>query len=150
MVKSPIYMKGYLNRPEENAKFFAEDGYVHTGDLASYNERGLLHYEGRLKELIKFKNCHLYPLEIETIICQHPAVMEAGVFGKPEPTVQELVTAAVVKKPNSNLTEQDIIELVAKNVDDAKQLRGGVVFVEKLPKNATGKILRRKLMELYT
>ena len=76
MVKCPVLMTGYLKRPEENARFFADDGYVHTGDLASYNERGLLHYEGRLKELIKFKNCHLYPLEIENIICQHPDVIE--------------------------------------------------------------------------
>ena len=59
------------------------------------------------------------------------------------------MTAAVVKKPNSSLTERELIELVAKQADDAKTLRGGVIFVDKLPKNATGKILRRKLIELY-
>ena len=148
MVKTDVVMKGYLNRPEENAKFFAEDGFIHTGDLAHYDDNGCLYFEGRLKELIKYKNCHLYPLEIEKIICSHPDVLSAGVFGKPDPTVQEYVTAAVVKVPGSTVTEQEIIDLVAENVDDAKQLRGGVVFVDTLPTNPVGKIQRKKLIEL--
>ena len=118
-----------------------------TGDLASYQENGCLVYEGRSKELIKYKNYHLYPLEIETIICKHPNVVEAGVFGQPEPTVQELVTAFVVK--NGNVTEKEIIDLVASEVDDAKQLRGGVIFVDNLPKNSVGKIQRRILLEIF-
>ena len=142
-------MKGYLNRPEENAKFFAENNWYRTGDLARYDYKGNLYYEGRQKELIKYKNCHLYPLEIENVICEHPEILEAGVFGKPDDTVQELVTAAVVKIPGSKLTENEIIDLVAKQVDDAKKLRGGVIFVENLPKSVTGKTQRRKLLELY-
>ena len=88
----------------------------------------------------------MYPLEIETVICKHPNVLEAAVFGRPEPTVQELVTAAVVK--TGNVSEQDIIDLVASEVDDAKKLRGGVIFVDNLPKNPVGKIQRRKLLDL--
>ena len=80
---------------------------TYTGDLASYQENGCLVYEGRSKELIKYKNYHLYPLEIETIICKHPNVVEAGVFGRPEPTVQELVAAFVVK--HGNVSEYQII-----------------------------------------
>jgi 4-coumarate--CoA ligase len=139
-----------LNRPEENAKFFGKDGFVHTGDLARYDENGILFFEGRHKDLIKYKNCHLYPLEIENIITAHPDVADAGVFGQPDPTVQELVTAAVVKVSGSNVNEEDIIDLVAKNVDDAKRLRGGVIFVDKLPKNPQGKILRRQLLHFCT
>ena len=74
--------------------------------------------------------------------------IEAAVFGKPNPLVREYVTAAVMKVPGSALTEQDIIDLVAENVEDPKQLRGGVYFVEKLPKNPQGKIQRNKLLEL--
>lgn len=140
--------KGYLNRPEENKKFFADDGYVHTGDLGHYDSNGLLYFEGRLKELIKYKNCHMYPMEIENVINSHPGVAESAVFGKPDPTVQELVTAAVVKVEGAKVTEDDIANLVSMNVDDAKKLRGGVIFVDKLPKNPQGKILRRKLLEL--
>ena len=141
-------MKGYLNRPEENAKFFAEDGFVRTGDLGHYDSEGILYFDGRQKELIKYKNCHLYPKEVEDIIASHPDVLEAGVFGKPAPTVQELVTAAVVKAPGSNVTEAEIVAFVDNQIDDAKKLRGGLVFVDKLPKNAMGKIQRRKLMDL--
>ena len=115
--------------------------------MASYQENGCLVYEGRSKELIKYKNYHLYPLEIENVICKHPNVVEAGVFGQPEPTVQELVTAFVVK--NGVVSEKEIIDLVASEVDDAKQLRGGVIFVDNLPKNSVGKIQRRKLLELF-
>ena len=148
MVKMDVVMKGYLNRPEENAKFFADDGFVHTGDLGHYNENGTLYFDGRHKELIKYKNCHLYPLEIENVIRSHPDVLETGVFGKPDPLVQEYVTAAVVKVPGSALTKQDIIDLVANNVEDAKKLRGGVIFVDKIPTNPVGKIQRKKLIEL--
>merc|ERR1712008_212282 len=87
--------------------------------------------------------------EIEQIICSHPDVIEAAVFGRPEPTVQELVTAVVIKTPNSKLSEQNVIDLVESEVDDSKRLRGGVIFVEKLPKNPVGKIQRKKLIELY-
>ena len=147
-VKGPGAMKGYLNRPEENSNFFGPDNYYKTGDYASYNSNGNLKYEGRLKELIKYKNCHLYPLEIENVICKHPKVYEAGVFGKPEPTVQELVTAAVVKKPGVELSEQEILDFVNAQVDEAKQIRGGVIFLDQLPKNAGGKLQRKKLLEL--
>ena len=110
----------------------------------------MLKYEGRKKELIKYKNYHLYPLELENIICKHPKVLEAGVFGRPDPTVQELVTAAVVLAADSNdVSEQEIIDMVNKNVADSKKLRGGVIFVDKLPKNPVGKTQRRKLLEMY-
>ena len=150
MGKVDLFMKGYLNRPEETAKFFGDDGFVHTGDLGHYDENGMLYFDGRHKELIKYKNYHLYPMEIENVINTHPDVIEVGVFGKPDPLVQEYVTAAVVKIPGSSLTEEDVIDLVAKNVDDSKQLRGGVVFVENIPKNPQGKIQRRKLRDYLT
>ena len=138
-----------LENQTEMTHLFLGDGYIHTGDLASYSKNGLFKYEGRLKELIKYKNYHLYPLEIENVICQHPDVIEAAVFGRPEPTVQELVTAVVVKAPNSSLSEQEILALVDKEVDDSKRLRGGVIFVKSLPKNPVGKIQRKKLIELF-
>ena len=91
----------------------------------------------------------MYPLEIENIICTQPDVIEAAVFGRPEPTVKELVTTVVIKAPNSNISEQDIIELVESQVDDSRRLRGGVIFADALPKNSVGKIQRKKLIELY-
>ena len=99
-------MIGYLNNQEENDKFFGSDGFLHSGDLGHYDDRGSLYFDGRLKELIKYKNFHLYPNELEEIILSHKDVQDAAVFGKPEPSVQELVTALVVQKPGSNVSMQ--------------------------------------------
>ena len=92
---------------------------------------------------------NIYLLEIEIVICSHPNVIEAAVFGRPDPIVQEYVTAAVVKHRDSDMTEKDIIEMVAAKVDKPKQLSGGVIFVDSLPKNPQGKVQRRKLLESY-
>ena len=148
MAKMDFYMKGYLNRQIETDKFFSYDGFIHTGDLGHYDENGILHFNGRHKELIKYKNNHLFPMEIENIISLHPDVLEVAVFGKPDPIVQEYVTAAVVKKPGSNLTGKDIVNLVETKVEDFKRLRGGVVFLSKLPKNPQGKIQRSRLSSM--
>lgn len=150
-IKTPLAMKGYLNRPEENEKFFSNQGWVRTGDLGSFNQLGILSFEGRSKELIKYKNQHIYPLEIEEEIRKRlpDQVLDVAVFGRPEPSVQELITALVVKKSNLNLSEQEVKDCVADALNDAKQLRGGVRFVHELPKNPQGKLLRRKLAEFY-
>jgi len=146
--KSDYPMLGYLNHPEENERFFGNDGFLHSGDLGHYDEAGNLYFDGRLKELIKYKNFHLYPNELEELLMAHDGVQDAAVFGKPEPTVQELVTACVVKKESAEVTAKDLQMLVDEKVDDHKQLRGGVHFVEKIPRNPQGKILRKNLASL--
>ena len=139
-------MLGYLNLPEENKKFFGSEGFFHSGDLGHYDENGILFYNGRLKELIKYKNSHLYPNELEEILMGHDAVEDAAVFGKPEASVQELVTALVVKKRDAEVEVEELQDLVDKQVEDHKQLRGGIHFVQKIPRNPQGKILRSKLL----
>ena len=146
--KTDIPMLGYLNLPEENEKFFGPEGFVHSGDLGHYDENGTLYYDGRLKELIKYKNFHLYPNELEEILMGHDAVEDAAVFGKPEASVQELVTALVVKKRDTEVETEELKDLVNQQVDDHKQLRGGIHFVRKIPRNPQGKILRSKLLAL--
>ena len=144
--KTDIPMLGYLNLPEENEMFFGSEGFVHSGDLGHYDENGTLYYDGRLKELIKYKNFHLYPNELEEILMGHDAVEDAAVFGKPEASVQELVTALVVKKREAEVEKEELQDLVNQQVDDHKQLRGGIHFVRKIPRNPQGKILRSKLL----
>ena len=90
----------------------------------------------------------MYPAELENLLIRLPDVIEAGVFGVPEPSVQELVYVAVVKKKGSSLSEQEIKEHVNKQVEDYKKIRGKVYFVEKLPRNLQGKIVRRRLREV--
>eukprot|EP00094_Tigriopus_californicus_P010236 TCALIF_09875-PA protein Name:"Similar to Luciferin 4-monooxygenase (Luciola cruciata)" AED:0.08 eAED:0.08 QI:0/0/0/0.33/1/1/3/0/294 len=146
MIKPPYPFPGYLNKPEETAKFCEPDGFCHSGDFGHYDEDGLLYFDGRMKEIIKFKNNHIHPFELETLIQQLPGVEEVGVYGEPDPASQELATAVVRLTPGCQMSENEIIEAVAAKVDDFKQLRGGVRFVEKeLPRNAMGKLLRRNL-----
>ena len=108
----------------------------------------LLYFDGRMKELIKYKNCHLSPVEIEDIIIQHPGVLEVGVFGRSW-NGKELVTAVVAKKEGfEDLNEKEIANFVDERVDDFKRLRGGVIFVDRLPRNPIGKLVRKELLNL--
>ena len=100
-----------------------------------------------MKALIKYQNIHIHPTEIEDIILGMDGVFEVGVFGIPEPTVQELVSAAVVKKDGCSITAEDILDHVHRRVEDHQRLRGGVYFVEKVPRSIQGKILRRKIFD---
>ena len=148
LAKSHVPMIGYLNRPEENAKFFGADGFCHTGDLGHYDEKGVLYFDGRIKDLIKVQNQHLYPKEIEDVIQGLPGVEDVAVFGRADPAWMELITALVVRdKSGAEVDEQAVVDHVERNVSDHKRLRGGVLFVEKIPRNNNGKILRRELLE---
>ena len=151
IAKTPSIMIGYLNRDSENKAFFDDtDGFVHTGDLGYYDDNGILYYSGRSKELIKYQNCHLYPGEIEEKALKHPDIVDIAVYGKPDPKVQELVSAIVVRRENSKITEEDVIRFINEKSDLAyfKHIRGGVTFVREIPRNPQGKIIRSKIHTL--
>ena len=109
--KTDCTMLGYINHPVENEKFFGKEGFCHSGDLGHYDDNGVLYFDGRLKELIKYKNYHLYPNELEALILSHEAVEDVAVFGKPEASVQELVTALVVRREGSEVTKEEVEKL---------------------------------------
>ena len=114
-----------------------------------YNDDGTLFYGGRKKELIKYKNCHIFPQEIEAAAMKHPEVDDIGVFGVPDIAVQELVSAVVVKAPGSKLTEEEIRDYVNETLDDFKRIRGEIKFVLSIPRNPQGKILRSQLPKTH-
>ena len=154
MAKTPTLMNGYLNCPEDNERFFNDphnEGFVRTGDLGYYDAEGVLYYQGRIKELIKYQNCHISPKEIEEVALTHSGVADVGIYGRPDPIVQELVCAVVVKSPaGAKLTEDQVANYINERVDSFKQLRGGVKFVESLEnfRNPQGKLIRAKLQSL--
>ena len=149
LVKSEGLMLSYINVPEDVATgAFTDDGFFHTGDLGWYDKSGQLYYKERLKALIKYQNCQVYPDELENIIQKMPDVVEVGVFGLADPNVQELISAAVVLKAGSVLGAEEIVEHVNKQVEDFKKIRGGIYFVDELPRNLQGKLLRRNLPDL--
>lgn len=138
-------MLGYWNNPEATRQTIDQDGWLHTGDVGYYDEKGRLHVVDRLKELIKYKGYQISPSEIETVLLSHPAVKDAAVAGRPDERGGEVPVAFVVRQPGANVTAQELQELVKQKLSPQKWLRGGVQFVDAVPKNPTGKILRREL-----
>ncbi|XP_066996455.1 luciferin 4-monooxygenase [Anabrus simplex] len=138
-----MIMKGYANNREATAETIDSQGWLHTGDIGYYDNDGYFFIIDRLKELIKYKGFQVAPAELEGLLMSHPAVQDAAVIGVPDDNAGELPRAFVVKK--KDVTEEELIAYIEKQVSPHKRLRGGVEFVEEIPKNPSGKILRREL-----
>lgn len=144
-MKGPQNMLGYLHNQQATDEMIDKDGWLHTGDLGILREDGFVVIEDRLKELIKYKGFQVPPAELEGLLLTHPAVQDVGVIGIPEEGVGELPRAYIVLKPKATATAEDIVKFVEDNAAPSKKLRGGVEFIEQIPKTASGKILRRVL-----
>lgn len=147
-VRGPQVMKGYYNKPEQTAEAFHED-WFRTGDLVHYNEHNFFFITDRLKELIKVKGFQVAPAELEEIIRAFPNVTDAAVIGVPHEISGEVPRAYVVPKQGTDLKVDKLQEFVAEKVAAYKQLKGGVEVVASIPKNASGKILRRQIKLEY-
>jgi len=144
-IKGEMVMKGYYNNPEATRMTFTEDGWFLTGDVGYYDEEFNFYITDRIKELIKFNGFQVPPAELEAVLLSHPEIQDSGVVGLPDERAGELPLAFVVKKQGSLLTEVDVQNFVRRKLSQQKWLRGGVIFVDEIPKTASGKILRRKL-----
>ncbi|KAG0293877.1 putative fatty-acid--CoA ligase FadD10 [Linnemannia gamsii] len=149
-VRGPNVMKGYRNNVKATKETIDTEGWLHTGDIAIVDKEENFFIVDRLKELIKYKGFQVAPAELEALLIAHPAILDAAVIGidnKEQAT--EVPLAFVVKAPGQeNLSEKDVIDYVASKVAGHKKLRGGVRFIEVVPKSAAGKILRKDLRVL--
>ena len=145
VVKGPGVMKGYLNRPVETAEAIV-DGWLHTGDLARMDSEGYIFIVDRKKDMIIRGGYNIYPREIEELLFQHPAVVEAAVYGIPDQDLGEEVAVDVVLRPGARITGDEIRLFVKEQVAPYKYPRV-VRIVEDLPKSHTGKVLKRELRE---
>ncbi|PNY24611.1 acyl-coenzyme A synthetase [Tolypocladium capitatum] len=148
LVKGPMITKGYHNNPEANKAAFTPDGWFRTGDVLRM-ENDLFYIIDRKKELIKYKGLQVAPAELEGVLLAHPSVADAAVVGVPYNDT-EVPRAYVELAPGTrgNISEADVAEYVKGQVAEYKQLRGGVVFVDAVPRSKAGKILRRELREM--
>ncbi|MBA2872030.1 long-chain acyl-CoA synthetase [Anoxybacillus calidus] len=147
IVRGPNVMKGYYKMPEETAAAI-RDGWLYTGDLAKMDEEGYFYIVDRKKDMIIVGGYNVYPREVEEVLYNHPDVVEVAVVGVPDPNFGEAVKCFVVSK-NAHLTEEDLIAYCREHLAKYK-VPSSIVFLEELPKNTTGKILRRALKEQLT
>jgi acyl-CoA synthetase (AMP-forming)/AMP-acid ligase II len=149
LIRGPQIMRGYLNRPEDTAASIDDDGWYHTGDVGYVDPEGWFYIVDRTKELIKYKGLQVAPAELEALLLTHPAVLDAAVIRKSDEEAGEVPKAYVVLKPDqaSRATRaEDIMAFVSERVAPHKRIRH-VEFIDQIPKSASGKILRRVLVE---
>ncbi|XP_047994309.1 4-coumarate--CoA ligase 1-like isoform X2 [Leguminivora glycinivorella] len=145
-IKGPIVMKGYAGNEAATRDVMDDEGYLKTGDIGYYDEQGFLFIVDRLKEIIKYKGFQVAPAEVERVLLQHPGVAECGVVGAPDVAAGELPFAFVVTRPGTTPIEAELLEFTASRLSPTKRLHG-VIFVTEIPKNPSGKILRRVLKQ---
>jgi long-chain acyl-CoA synthetase len=136
-------MKGYWRREDATAEVF-QDGWFRTGDMATVDEDGYFFIVDRKKDMIIRGGYNVYPREIEEVLYEHPAVLEAAVIGVPDEEMGEEVGAAVVLKPDAEADEDAIRSFVKDQVAGYKYPRK-IWFLDELPKGPTGKILKREI-----
>lgn len=140
VIRGPNVTRGYESNPEANEAAFV-DGWFRTGDQGMFDEDGYLTITGRLKEIINRGGEKISPREIDDVLCEHPAVQQVVTFAVPHKMLGEEVGAAVVLREEQTLTEQELREWAAERLADFKVPRT-VVFLDEIPKGATGKLQR--------
>jgi fatty-acyl-CoA synthase len=141
-------MAGYWNLPEATARTLDKGGWLRTGDAGYLDEHGYLYIHDRIKDMIISGGENIYPAEVESAICDHPEVAEAAVIGVPDDKWGEAVKAIVAMKPGSTANASDIINFARQRIAGYKMPKS-VDFVTALPRNPSGKILRRQLRDPY-
>jgi acyl-CoA synthetase (AMP-forming)/AMP-acid ligase II len=146
-LKSAANMSGYWNLPEATAKTLV-DGFVHTGDAGYVDEDGYVYVHDRVKDMIVSGAENVYPAEVENAIFGHEAVADVAVIGVPDEKWGEAVKAVVVLKPGTDASADDIIGFARERIAGFKCPKS-VDFIEELPRNPSGKILKRELRDPY-
>ena len=144
LVGGPIVSQGYHNSPNATREAFS-NGFYRTGDIGVYRN-GLVYIVDRKKELIKYKGLQVAPAELEALLISHDKIADAAIIGVEDKAQgTEIPRAYVVVKEKHDVTAQEVAAFLKANLASHKQLRGGVVFVDQIPKSPSGKILRKEL-----
>ncbi|MEE2877703.1 MAG: class I adenylate-forming enzyme family protein [Pseudomonadota bacterium] len=143
-VRGSSVIKGYINRPEATAESIT-DGWLHTGDIARLDEDGFIYIVDRKKDMVLRGGENIYCAEVEAALYRHPAIAECSVFGVPDVRLGEEVAAAIVLKPGESLTEEGLREHCLSIMAKHKVPRHIWMLEKPLPRNASGKFLKREL-----
>jgi acyl-CoA synthetase (AMP-forming)/AMP-acid ligase II len=146
IVRGGVVMNGYWNNSEASERAL-KGGWLHTGDVGTMDEDGYFSLKDRTKDLIISGGSNIYPREIEEVLLKHDSVLETSVVGRPHPDWGDEVVAFVTRRPGSNVTEEELDRLCLENIARFKRPKS-YRFVDALPKNNYGKILKTELREL--
>ena len=146
LMRGPQVMQGYFDDPESTAETLTDDGWLRTGDIARMDREGYLWIVDRKKELIKFSGFQVPPAELEGLLLEHDGVADCAVIGKPDERSGEIPKAFVVRAAGSSVDGEELMSCIAERVATFKQIRE-IEFIDAIPKNPSGKILRRVLVE---
>jgi long-chain acyl-CoA synthetase len=144
-VEGPNVFLGYLHEPEATEKVLTADGWLRTGDIAVTDDEGYLYLVDRVKDLIIVSGFNVYPAEVEEVLMDHPAVREVGVVGVPHPHTGEAVKAFVVLEAGAAAHEDTLVSWCLDHLARYK-CPSKILFVDELPRNVSGKLLRRSLI----
>ena len=147
LIRGPNITPGYWNNPEATAKSFVDD-WLRTGDAARFDEEGFIYIVDRWKDMYISGGENVYPAEIENVLYQLPEVAEAAIIGIPDDRWGETGKAVVVVKPDQQLSADDVVAHCLKNLAKFK-VPASVEFIDALPRNATGKVLKRNLRDQF-
>jgi fatty-acyl-CoA synthase len=146
MVRSRM-TASYWRNPEANAALYADE-WLHTGDLGWLDEQGYLYFVDRKKDLIKTGGENVYPQEVEAVLNQHPNIAEVTVIGLPDPTWGQAVTAVIVPRAGCTVSLEDVKQVCQGNIAGYK-IPKAVKLVDRIPRNETGKVLKRELRDRF-
>ncbi|MEZ5223077.1 MAG: AMP-binding protein [Ilumatobacteraceae bacterium] len=144
-VKGPNVFQGYWDDPDQTHKVLTADGWLRTGDIGTVDDDGYLYLVDRAKDLIIVSGFNVYPAEVEEVLAEHPGVAEVGVVGVPHPHHGEAVKAFVVPEPGALVDEDQLIDWACDRLARYK-CPTKVLFVDELPRNVSGKLVRRSLV----
>lgn len=147
LIRGPGVMKGYYKRPDETRKVIDAEGWFHTGDIGRIDAEGFLSITGRLKEMLIIGGENVFPREIESVLENHEAVLQAAVIGMADGLRGEVPVAFVIPKKDMTISEEDLRNFARKSLASHKTPRR-IDIREDLPTGPTGKILKRKLREM--
>lgn len=148
-IRGSTVMKGYIADKEATAAILDSEGWLRTGDICYFDNEGFLFYVERMKDLIKYKAYQVAPAELEHLLLSHPEISDAAVVPYPQEEAGQIPVAFIVRKSGNLVNESQIIDFVAKQVAPYKKIRR-VFFLNSIPKNAAGKVLKKELIKLAT
>ncbi|WP_077213189.1 class I adenylate-forming enzyme family protein [Bacillus dakarensis] len=147
-IKTPVTIDRYLNRSKLEADTLDPDGFFRTGDVGYVDEDGYLYISDRMKDMIISGGVNIYPAEIEAVLMKHPAIQDVAVIGVPNEEYGEEIKAICEINPKVSVTEAELIDFCRRELASYKRPRS-VEFIEELPRNTVGKVLKRILRENY-